>query len=96
MKVEDFLKFDKMITPTIITIIYFFLAGASIIGGIISVFGGLMSPWGGGMMVFLGLLSMILGPIWARVTCEIMIVLFKINENLTSIDKNLKQENHSI
>lgn len=90
MKFDDFLTFDKMITPVIIKIIYFILAGISIFGGLVMIFRGINADWGGGLMVFWGILSIILGPIWARVTCELMIVLFKIYSRLTSIEENTK------
>jgi hypothetical protein len=93
MKIEDFISFDKMITPTIIKIIYLILAGLSILGGLFYIFKGISSEWGGGAMVIGGLFTLILGPLWARITCEIMIVLFKIHTRLTSIDETLKNKN---
>ncbi|MCP9767082.1 DUF4282 domain-containing protein [Lacihabitans sp. LS3-19] len=90
MKLEDFLKFDKMITPTIITIIYYFLAGIAILSGVVLIIRGISADWGGGMMVFWGLITLVAGPIWARITCELMIVLFKIHGRLSSIDEKTK------
>ncbi len=84
------LTFDKMITPTIIKIVYYFLAIISIFSGIVLIIKGITADWGGGMMVVWGLITLIVGPIWARITCEIMIVLFKIHTRLTSIDEKVK------
>ncbi|WP_337040307.1 DUF4282 domain-containing protein [Emticicia sp. 17c] len=94
MKFDDFLTFDKMITPVIIKIIYYFLVIASIFGGIVFIVQGISAPWGGGMMVFSGLLTLIFGPIWSRVFCELMIVSFRIYARLSSIDENIKKKSN--
>ncbi len=90
MKFEDFLKFDKMITPTIITIVYAVQVIVAIVAGLGMIFRGMDTPWGGGQLIFIGLLLIVVGPISARVFCEITIVLFKINASLRNIDENLK------
>ncbi len=90
MKFEDFLKFDKMITPTIITIIYAVQVIIAILAGLGLIVSGIISPWGGGQLIFFGLLVMILGPISARVFCEVTMVFFKINDSLKNINENTK------
>jgi len=77
---NDFLKFDNMITPKIITFVYWLLLLGVLCGGLASMFGG----FGGFSIVrfLLGLLYMVLGALGARIWCELLIVLFKMNEAL--------------
>ncbi len=89
---SDFLKFDKMITPVIIKIIFWIGLAVSTITALSLVFSGLNNPWGGGFEVLLGLLTLILGPLTVRVYCELLIIAFKINDSLSEIKENLKKE----
>lgn len=41
---------------------------------------------------FMGLLLIIGGAIGARIWCELMIVIFKINENLQALKKQKKED----
>ncbi|WP_423188956.1 DUF4282 domain-containing protein [Alkalibacterium sp. f15] len=74
---KSFFKFDNMITPKIIQIIFF-------LGLVISVLAGLLMIVAGDM-AFAGLVVIIMGPLLVRVNCEIIIVLFKIHEALQDI-----------
>lgn len=67
--------FESMLTPKIITAVYWLLLLASLISGLGMMFGPAGSLLGG-----LGVI--ILGAVGARIWCELLIVLFKINENL--------------
>ena len=87
---EDFLKFKKMITPIIIQILFWIGAVGSILLGLISIVGGADAQYGGGGMMFVGLMWILLGPIVARIYCELLIVIFSINDTLTEV-KNLLQ-----
>ncbi len=80
-----FFNFDKMITPSIIKFIFIIGIALTTIGGIGSIILGLKSSFGGGAQVLGGLLMLILGPIFVRINCELMIVLFKIHEALEDI-----------
>ncbi len=86
---EDFLKFRKMITPVIIQIIFWVGVVASVLAGLISIVGGASASYGGGMMVLAGLLWIFVGPIIVRIYCEILIVLFSINDRLSEISNSL-------
>jgi len=80
---NSILYFDKMITPRIITLIYWLLALVAIISGLASMFGG----WEGftfGKFLF-GVGIAVGGILGARIWCELLIVLFKIHENTTKI-----------
>ena len=79
---SDFFSFDRMITPTIIKIVFW-------IGLVVTVLGGLIFLLAGnGGVRFLGLLYLVLGPLGVRVYCELLIVIFKMNETLSSIERN--------
>lgn len=86
---RDWLYFDAMVTPKIITFIYWILlAGAALSGLVLMVKGfGMMrySGFGGFGMVVAAPILATLSALLARIYCEIMIVLFKINEALQDI-----------
>ena len=82
--------FDSMLTPKIITLVYWLLLLASIISGVSYMFAGY-----GGFTVsqfFLGLLIIAGGAVSARIWCELLIVLFKINGNLQRISHDRAAE----
>ena len=83
----DFLSFRKMISPVIIQIIFWIGVAAAIIGGIVV----LVAADEAGTRV-LGLLYMILGPLYWRVVCEIVILFFRMNETLTDIKNNTERK----
>lgn len=72
--------FEAMLTPKIITFVYWLLLLSVVIGSFGYMFGG----YGGfsfgkfiaGLGIFIG------GGIGVRIWCELLIVLFKINENI--------------
>lgn len=78
--------FESMLTPKIITFIYWLCLIGAVISGITTMFAGYE---GFTFMSFImGILYIIGGAIGARVWCELLIVLFKINENLQNIADN--------
>ncbi|MDG4868046.1 DUF4282 domain-containing protein [Guyparkeria sp. 1SP6A2] len=78
---KDLLFFDKMLTPNFITVIYWLLLVGVVIGGIGVMFGG-----GFSFGTFIsGLLTIVFGAILVRIWCELMMVLFKMNEALQDI-----------
>lgn len=78
---SNFTSFDKMITPTIIKILFYIGVAASIIFAL-----GIMFK--GGFAVLLGLIWLVLGPVMVRVYCELLIVMFKVHESLIAIRRN--------
>ncbi len=84
---QEFLSFDKMITPTLIKIIFYIGCALSIIGGIIMIISGVNSYYGGGAQVFMGIVFLFLGPFLTRIYCELLIVQFKMQEHLAHIRK---------
>jgi len=88
----DFLKFKKMLTPVIIQLIFWISIVAVVITGFAGIARGLTADYGGGSVVFIGILWLLLGPIVIRVYCEILIVIFSINDTLTEVKNLLKNK----
>jgi Domain of unknown function (DUF4282) len=80
----DFLRFDTMLTPIVIQIVFWIAVVITVIAGFIQLFGG-------GFAVITGLLTIILGPVVARIYCEIVIVFFRINDHLRHIQQNTQR-----
>lgn len=80
---RDILFFDTMLTPKVITFIYWLALLVVLISGLGTLFGG----YGGltpGKLLW-GLLIVVGGAVSARIWCELLIVLFKIHENIRKI-----------
>ena len=77
----DFLRFETMITPVVIEVIFWIAVVITIIAGIITM-------THGGWSVLGGFLILILGPLAARIYCEILIIFFRINDHLRAIQHN--------
>ena len=72
----DYLAFRRMITPAFIQIIFWIAVVGVIIGGVVAISNG---NAGGGIALI------ILGPLAVRIYAELLIVLFRINENVYAI-----------
>ena len=79
---KDLLHFDVMITPRLITVLYWILLLVAVVAGIVQMTAGVGGGFGG---FLLGLLVMAGGGLVARIVCELVIVLFKINEYARAI-----------
>ena len=78
---QRFLGFDEMVTPSIISIVYWI--------GIVLIVLGTLSTIFGGFVAFLGgLIAGAIGLIFWRVWCEVMIILFRIHGDLAQIARN--------
>ncbi len=80
---KDIFFFDAMLTPKIITFVYWLLLLVALLSGLGTMFGG----YGGIVIVDLvrGLGIIIGGAIGARIWSELLIVLFKIHENIRKL-----------
>jgi hypothetical protein len=76
---KEIFNFDSMLTPKIITFVYWLLLLGVVLGGLSSMFAGFGLSFASFLM---GLLYIVAGAIGARIWCELLIVLFKINESL--------------
>lgn len=92
----EFFGFRKMITPVIIQILFWVGVAVSAMSGIGLMIAGAAASteagrYGGGgglpggLLVFAGLLQIVLGPIFVRIYCELLILFFRIYETLTEI-----------
>jgi len=81
--VKEIFVFNTMLTPKIITFVYWLTLLGVVISGLSAMFAG----YGGLTFVkFLGGIALIVGgAIFARIWCELLIVLFKIHENLKRV-----------
>lgn len=79
----NFLSFDEMLTPRLITLLYWLLLLSAVAMGLNIMFGGFGGFSFGGFLA--GLATMAGGALAARVWCELLIVLFKMNEALQEI-----------
>ena len=77
----DFLRFEMMITPIVIQILFWLGVAASVIAGIVLIAGGNVQ----------GILLIIFGPIGARIYAELLIVFFRINDHLREIQQNTRR-----
>ena len=91
-KLSDFIKFKKMITPLIIQILFWVGAVFSIVGGLITMATSFGRYGGGGAQILGGLLIVVLGPVIVRIYCELLILLFRMNETLTEIKIGLEKK----
>lgn len=79
---KDILFFDNMLTPKIINVVYWLLLLVAVIGGLGSMFG--LNGFSIGSF-FMGIIYAVVGAVAARIWCELLIVLFKMNEALQEI-----------
>ena len=86
---SDFLAFRRMVTPIIIQIVFWIGVAVCVISGLIAMVSGATSQFGGGAQILIGLLLLVGGPIVVRIYCELLILLFRMNETLTDIKNAL-------
>ncbi len=72
--------FDSMLTPKLITFVYWLLLLVALISGFSFMFSGYDGFSFGKFLM--GILIFVGGSVGARIWCELLIVLFKINDNL--------------
>lgn len=84
MNLRNVLFFDAMLTPKVVTFVYWLLLLVMLIAGIGSMFyTGFQYMTFGTFIRGLGIT--VGGAIAARIWCELVIVLFKLNENVQRI-----------
>jgi hypothetical protein len=80
--VRDFFFFDEMLTPKVITILYWLALLYVAVTGLSVMFAGdkmTFAKFAGGLGVVIG------GAIAARIASELLVAVFKINENIQSL-----------
>lgn len=89
MNIKDMTTFEKFLTPSLITIVYWIGIVGITITSLITIFTS-FSFYGGGFKQFLfGILMLIVGIIFWRVICEGIILSFRIYGRLTEIKDRL-------
>lgn len=78
---REIFYFESMLTPKIITFAYWLLLLIVCVAGLGTILGGGMS-FGKFLM---GIAIIVLGAFFSRIWCELLIVLFKIDENIKKI-----------
>jgi hypothetical protein len=92
------LSFDKMVSPLIIKVVYFLLLAVVIISGVLGILSSFWALFHGEFLTFLGglftgILLLVLGCVGVRVYCELLILAFRIYDNLVEINQSLKKNN---
>jgi len=80
---KEIFYFEGMLTPKIITLVYWLLLLLVIVSGLSTIFGGYGGMSFGKFLMGVGII--VGGGIGARIWCELLIVLFKIHENIKKI-----------
>lgn len=78
---NEYLHFDKMITPTVVKSLFWLFVVGIVIAAIVTMFN---SFWQ-------GLAILVFGPLLVRIYAEMLLVLFQMNNNLTEIKNSLKK-----
>jgi hypothetical protein len=81
----DFLRFETMITPILIQLLFWLAVVVSLVAGIAMIRSSEEHGVGVGVAVI------ILGPIVARIYAEILMVVFRINDHLRQIQHNTQR-----
>ena len=83
---QDLLGFEKMVTPIIIRILYFLGLLGVLVMTVVSLFQG---------RILMAIGVLVFGAIMVRVYSELLILLFRIHDNLVSINQQMKDRNSS-
>ncbi|MGI5940397.1 MAG: DUF4282 domain-containing protein [Thermoleophilia bacterium] len=83
--IGDYLAFRKMITPSLIQIVFWLMEALSLVYWIFMIVMARFTAWG----VIMNLLGLVVSAILIRVFLEIIIVIFRIQETTASIEKKL-------
>ncbi|MGO5000600.1 DUF4282 domain-containing protein [Oceanisphaera sp. W20_SRM_FM3] len=88
---RNVLFFDSMLTPKIITVVYWIMLAGTALFGLIGIGAALFSGNLAGF--FISLFGTAAGLVFTRMWCELLIVLFKINGNLQKVADNAPATN---
>ena len=81
---QDWISFNKMITPIIIKILFWIFGILAALGGLFFLVASIIRLDLIGF--FIGLLMLVIGPLFVRIYCEILFVLFGIFDELKAIN----------
>lgn len=75
---QDFLRFRNFITPQVMPAVFLSGVGIAIVMGIITIVEGAFAPGPAKVrLIFLGLITLFLGPVFVRILCELVMTFFR-------------------
>lgn len=89
----EFVMFRRMVAPYVIMVLFWIGLILVIIGGLTTIGLGLSQGGNGIVAALIGAVYLFVGPLMVRLYCEILIVIFRINETLTDVLDELKRRN---
>ncbi len=75
---KDFYTFRTFITPKVMPVVFWIGVGIAVVMGIITIVEGALV--GSARLIFLGLVSLFLGPLFVRILCELVLTFFRGEE----------------
>jgi hypothetical protein len=89
MDFAELLQWDRFITPSIIRVFYWISLGLTLLAGlslIVTALGMMAINFFAGLFLLIAaMLFMLAGTLFVRILCEVVMVLFRINEHLGAI-----------
>jgi hypothetical protein len=85
----EYLKFKKFITPAIIQVLFWIGVALCVLSGIGIIVSGI--HFGAGAVIA-GLLELFLGPLFVRLYCELLMVMFSIDGTLKDIKNKMRDK----
>ena len=89
MNVNDLFQWDRFITPTVIRIFYWMALGLIVLSGLSLLFSALgmmaLNFFAGFFLLIASILYVCAGVVFVRIVCELVMVIFRINEHLGAI-----------
>ncbi len=86
---RDLFQWDRFITPTIIKTFYWLVIALMALFALSGVFSGLAlmaaSPFAGLIFILSAIAGFVVGVIFARITAELILIVFRMNEHLGAI-----------
>ena len=86
---SDLTQWERFITPQIIKIFYWLAVAISVLVGLSGIATGLglmfVNPFTGLIAVFVSVLGILAGIVFARIAAEVILIVFRISEHLGAI-----------
>jgi hypothetical protein len=91
--IGDMLMFRRMVAPWVIMVLFWLGVVGSVLYNLYMIYRSFTSPFGGGVLgAVIALVSIPLSILMLRLYCEILIVVFRMNETLTDIKNVLERQ----
>jgi ammonia channel protein AmtB len=88
-ELRDLFQWERFITPSIIKLFYWLAVGIAVLFGLSGIASGIgllvVSPIAGFITVLGSILGALVGIIFARISAEFILIVFRINEHLGAI-----------